>query len=173
MFWGGGAHLSPKALQVSPALSVTNHVPHLSTTPRNTIIHGIETTKMLYGQLINANAWFTTWQHFKLRMLVPVHKGKECDPLICNNYQNITFLRSFFLKSLFLGDCSLYSLKRVPISISNCILNWTIMHGFASRSHLKHIREGDTPYLCIFLSRKGFWLGQVSHTPLSHLHARC
>ena len=43
---------------------------------------------------------------FKLGVIVPVYKGKGCDPHICNNYQGITLtsVLSKCLKLLFFGD---------------------------------------------------------------------
>ena len=88
---------------------------------------------------------------FKLGMIVPVHKGKGRDPLICNSYRGITLtsllskcLEVIILQSLFLErgfpHPSQTAYQR-GLSCTDAIFS-------TQEAILNHIREGDTPYLC-------------------------
>ena len=107
-------------------------------------------------------------------MIVPVHKGKGRDPLNCNNYRGIT-LTSVLSKCL-------------EVIILERLLSLFVDIGFPHPSQtayqrglscidaifstqetiLKHIRDGDTPYLCFFDLEKAFDSVEFS-TLLSHI----
>ena len=92
-------------------------------------------------------------QSFKLGMIVPVHKGKRRDPLLCNNYRGITLtsvLSKCFeviileqLESLFVEQGFPHPSQtayRRGLSCTDAIFS-------TQEAILKHIRDGDTPYL--------------------------
>ena len=104
-------------------------------------------------------------------MIVPVHKGKGRNPHTCNNYRGIT-LTSVLSKCL-------------EVIILERLESLFIERGFQHPSQtayrrglscidairqviLKHIREGDTPYLCFFDLEKAFDSVEY-HTLLSHI----
>ena len=101
-------------------------------------------------------------------------QGKGRDPPTCNNYRGIT-LTSVFSKCL-------------QVIILECLESLFIERGFPHPSEtayqrglscidavfstqeviIKHIREGDTPYLCFFDLEKAFDSVKY-HTLLSHI----
>jgi len=107
-------------------------------------------------------------------MIVPVFKGKGRDPLICCNYQGITLtsVLSKCLEILILERLeSLFCERGFPhpsrtayqkgLSCIDAIFS-------TQEVILKHIREGDTPYLCFFDLEKAFDSVEYS-TLLSHI----
>ena len=107
-------------------------------------------------------------------MIVPVFKGKGRDPLICCNYRGITLtsVLSKCLEILILERLeSLFCERGFPhpsrtayqkgLSCIDAIFS-------TQEVILKHIREGDTPYLCFFDLEKAFDSVEYS-TLLSHI----
>ena len=111
---------------------------------------------------------------FKLGVIVPVHKGKGRNPHTCNNYRGITLtsvlskcleviilerLESLFIERGFPHPSQ--TAYRRGLSCIDAIFS-------SQEVILKHIREGDTPYLCFFDLEKV--LDSVEyHTLLSHI----
>ena len=95
----------------------------------------------------------------KLGVIVPVYKGNGRDPHICNNYQGIT-LTSVLSKCLeviiLLRLESLFTERGFPhlcqtayqkgLSCIDAILS-------TQEVTLKHMRDGDSPYLCFFAGK--------------------
>ena len=107
-------------------------------------------------------------------MIVPVHKGKGQDPQVCKNYRGITLtsVLSKCLEVIILEHFeSLFVERGFPhpsqmahqrgLSCTDAIFS-------TQEAILKHIREGDTPYLCFFDLEKAFDSVEYS-TLLSHI----
>ena len=99
---------------------------------------------------------------FKLGVITPVFKGKGRDPLDCNNYRGIT-LTSVLAKCLEILVLSrlefLFCEKGFPTSSQTAYQKGlSCIDAIFSTQEviLKHIREGDTPYLCFFDLEKAF-----------------
>ena len=111
---------------------------------------------------------------FKLGMIVPVHKGKGRDPQVCKNYRGITLtsVLSKCLEVIILERLeSLFVEKRFPHPSQTAYqrgLSCTDAIFSTQEAILKHIREGDTPYLCFFDLEKAFDSVEYS-TLLSHI----
>ena len=106
-------------------------------------------------------------------MIVPVHKGKGRDPQVCKNYWGI-MLTSVLLKCLEVIiferlEC-LFVEKGFPHPSQTAYqrgLSCTDAIFSTEEAILKHIREGNTPYLCFFDLEKAFDSVEYS-TLLSH-----
>jgi hypothetical protein len=111
---------------------------------------------------------------FKLGVIVPVHKGKGRDPHTCNNYRGIT-LTSVLSKCLeviiFERLESLFIERGFPHPSQTAYRRGLscIDTVFSTQEvNLRHIREGDIPYLCFFDLEKAFDSVEY-HTFLSHI----
>ena len=106
-------------------------------------------------------------------MIVPVHKGKGRDPQVCNNYRGITLISvlSKCLEVILERLESLFVEKGFPHPSQTAYqrgLSCTDAIFSTQEAILKHIREGDTPYLCFFDLEKAF--DSVEYpTLLSHI----
>ena len=93
----------------------------------------------------------------KLGMIVPVFKGKGRDPMICSNYRGITLtsVLSKYLEILILERLeSLFCERGFPHPSQTAYQRGlSCIDAIFSTQEviLKHIREGDTPYLCFFI----------------------
>ena len=111
---------------------------------------------------------------FKLGVIVPVHKGKGRDPHTCNNYRGITLtsVLSKCLEVIILERLeSLFSEQGFPHPSQTAYRRGlSCIDAIFSTQEviLKHIREGDTPYLCFFDLEKAFDSVEY-HTLLSHI----
>ena len=110
----------------------------------------------------------------KLGMIVPVCKGKGWDPLICCNYRGITLtsVLSKCLEILILERLeSLFCERGFPHPSQTAYQKGlSCIDAIFSTQEviLKHIREGDTPYLSFFDLEKAFDSVEYS-TLLSHI----
>ena len=91
---------------------------------------------------------------FKLGMITPVYKGKGRDPLSCNNYRGITLTSVLpkVLEILVLSRLeSIFEERGFPHPSQTAYQKGlSCIDAIFSTQEvvLKHIREGDTPYLC-------------------------
>ena len=99
---------------------------------------------------------------FKLGMITPVYKGKGRDPLSCNNYRGITLTSVLpkVLEVLVLSHLeSIFEERGFPHPSQTAYQKGlSCIDAIFSTQEvvLKHIREGDTPYLWFFDLEKAF-----------------